>query len=144
LLTASVSFCFPFLLSFFFPCAFLLAGGQHKIRQLWRHYYSNTDGLIFVVDSADRDRLKEAAEELQNILKEDDMANCAVLVLANKQDVTDSATTQEVAKAMGLDQERKRSWYVQGCSAKLGDGLYEGMEWLTTTCKKNTKNKTKA
>ena len=32
-------------------------GGQDKIRPLWRHYYQNTQGLIFVVDSNDRDRI---------------------------------------------------------------------------------------
>ena len=30
-------------------------GGQDKIRPLWRHYYQNTQGLIFVVDSNDRE-----------------------------------------------------------------------------------------
>merc|ERR1712182_60385 len=33
-------------------------GGQDKIRPLWRHYYQNTQGLIFVVDSNDRDRIE--------------------------------------------------------------------------------------
>merc|ERR1712216_160092 len=32
-------------------------GGQDKIRPLWRHYFQNTQGLIFVVDSNDRDRM---------------------------------------------------------------------------------------
>lgn len=32
-------------------------GGQDKIRPLWRHYYQNTQGLIFVVDSNDRERI---------------------------------------------------------------------------------------
>merc|ERR1712071_214832 len=40
-------------------------GGQDKIRPLWRHYFQNTQGLIFVVDSNDRERITEAQEELQ-------------------------------------------------------------------------------
>jgi small GTP-binding protein len=44
-------------------------GGQDKIRPLWRHYYQNTQGLIFVVDSNDKDRIQEANEELQKMLK---------------------------------------------------------------------------
>lgn len=40
-------------------------GGQDKIRPLWRHYFQNTDGLIFVVDSNDRERIEEASKELQ-------------------------------------------------------------------------------
>lgn len=39
-------------------------GGQDKIRLLWRHYYQNTQGLIFVVDSSDKDRIDIAREEL--------------------------------------------------------------------------------
>merc|ERR1711997_1290572 len=48
-------------------------GGQHKIRKLWRHYYQGTHGLIFVVDSSDRDRIEDAREELDNILGDDEM-----------------------------------------------------------------------
>ena len=39
-------------------------GGQYKIRPLWRHYYQNSDGLLFVIDSTDIDRVNESAEEL--------------------------------------------------------------------------------
>lgn len=43
-------------------------GGQDKIRLLWRHYFQNTQGLIFVVDSNDRERIGEAQKELQNMV----------------------------------------------------------------------------
>merc|ERR1712113_839149 len=46
-------------------------GGQEKIRPLWRHYYQNTQGLIFVVDSNDRDCIGEARDELHRMLNED-------------------------------------------------------------------------
>lgn len=45
-------------------------GGQDKIRPLWRHYYQNTQGLVFVIDSNDRDRIGEAREELTKMLNE--------------------------------------------------------------------------
>merc|ERR1711971_1009848 len=57
-------------------------GGQDKIRKLWRYYYENTQGLIFVVDSSDRDRIEDAREELTKILNEDEMRDAAVLVFA--------------------------------------------------------------
>ena len=44
-------------------------GGQDKIRPLWRHYFQNTQGLIFVVDSNDRERISEAQDELQKMVK---------------------------------------------------------------------------
>ena len=62
-------------------------GGQDKIRPLWRHYYQNTQGIIFVVDSNDRDRIVEAREELQRMLNEDELRDALLLVFANKQDL---------------------------------------------------------
>ena len=41
-----------------------------QIRPLWRHYFQNTQGLIFVVDSNDRDRVVEARDELHRMLNE--------------------------------------------------------------------------
>lgn len=78
-------------------------GGQDKIRYdvcedhrmyvmpdlprspLWRHYFQNTQGLLFVVDSNDRERIGEAAEELQKMLREEELRDVVLLVLANKQ-----------------------------------------------------------
>jgi integrase len=60
-------------------------GGQDKIRPLWRHYYQNTQGIIYVVDSNDRERVDEAALELSKLLREDELRDAVVLVLANKQ-----------------------------------------------------------
>ena len=61
-------------------------GGQDKIRPLWRHYYTGTQGLIFVVDSADTDRLDEARQELHKIINDREMKDSVILVFANKQD----------------------------------------------------------
>lgn len=62
-------------------------GGQDKIRPLWRHYFQNTQGIIFVVDSNDRERVSEAREELQRMLNEDELRDALLLVFANKQDL---------------------------------------------------------
>lgn len=56
-------------------------GGQDKIRPLWRYYFQNTQGIIFVVDSNDRDRIAEAREELQQMLNEDELRDALLLVL---------------------------------------------------------------
>ena len=62
-------------------------GGQDKIRPLWRHYYTGTQGLVFVVDSQDRDRIDEARQELHRIIGDREMRECLLLVFANKQDL---------------------------------------------------------
>ena len=70
-------------------------GGQDKIRPLWRHYFQNTQGIIFVVDSNDRDRVVEAREELQRMLNEDELRDAMLLVFANKQDLPVSTLVQD-------------------------------------------------
>lgn len=64
-------------------------GGQDKIRPLWRHYYTGTQGLIFVVDCADRDRIDEARQELHKIINDREMRDAIILIFANKQDLPD-------------------------------------------------------
>ena len=109
-------------------------GGQDKIRPLWRHYYQNTNGIIFVVDSNDRDRVEDARTELERMLSEEELRDAVLLVLANKQDLPKAMTPAEITQALGLPNLR-RKWFTQGACATTGDGLYEGMEWLSNTLK---------
>ncbi|KAF4700315.1 Arf GTPase arf1 [Perkinsus olseni] len=111
-------------------------GGQDKIRPLWRHYYQNTQGVIFVVDSNDRDRIGDAREELQRMLNEEELRDAALLVFANKQDLPNAMTAAEVTDKLGLHQLRHRNWYIQSTCATTGDGLYEGLDWLSKTLSK--------
>ena len=73
--------------SFFLIFSFQDVGGQDKIRPLWRHYYTGTQGLIFVVDCADRDRIDEARQELHRIINDREMRDAIILIFANKQDL---------------------------------------------------------
>ena len=107
-------------------------GGQDKIRELWKHYYQNTDGLIFVVDSNDRERMQKAANELKKMLAEEELKDCCVLVMANKQDLNGALSTDEVTKALGMESFKGRTWFVQGTSATTGQGLKEGLDWMAS------------
>merc|ERR1712027_283423 len=108
-------------------------GGQDKIRPLWRHYYQGTNGLIYVVDSNDRDRSEDAKEELTKMLNEDEMRDAVLLVFANKQDLPNAMTAAGVTEKLGLHNLRHRQWYIQSACAITGDGLYEGLDWLSRT-----------
>jgi GTPase SAR1 family protein len=59
-------------------------GGQDILRPMWKHYYANSDALIFVVDSQDWDRLDIAKNELHRMLAEEELKDAVLLVLANK------------------------------------------------------------
>jgi len=114
-------------------------GGQDKIRPLWRHYFQNTQGLIFVVDSNDRERVSEAREELMRMLNEDELREALVLIFANKQDLPNAMNAAEITDKLGLHGLRNRTWYIQSTCATSGDGLYEGLDWLSTALKNKSK-----
>ncbi|KAM9759261.1 ADP-ribosylation factor 4-like [Menidia menidia] len=105
-------------------------GGQTIIRPLWRHYYTNTQGIIFVVDSNDPERIKEAADELHQMLEEEELRGVAVLVFANKQDLPRAMSVSDVTEALKLS-GMSQPWLVQGSCAVSGTGLAEGLDWLS-------------
>ncbi|KAL4732692.1 ADP-ribosylation factor, Arf Arf6 [Fusarium chlamydosporum] len=91
-------------------------GGQDKIRPLWRHYFSGTQGLIFVIDSSDRNRMEEARQELHRI-------------------INDPMKPQEVTEALQLSKLKDKVWYVVPSCATTGEGLLEGLAWLSNNVK---------
>lgn len=170
----------------FFVCLLI------QIRPLWRHYFQNTQGLIFVVDSNDRDRVVEARDELHRMLNEvklkqkspslmlhyeavgiilfpfwllqDELRDAVLLVFANKQDLPNAMNAAEITDKLGLHSLRQRHWwakenqtkslylpdtyivtwkadvnrwwgllnrYIQSTCATSGEGLYEGLDWLS-------------
>merc|ERR1712113_318699 len=112
-------------------------GGQDKIRKLWRHYYQGVQGLVFVVDSNDCDRIEDAHDELFRIVDDESFPrDAAVLVFANKQDLPGALTASEIVKKMELQNLRGRKWFVQSACATTGDGLHEGLDWLANAIEK--------
>ncbi|KAK7404092.1 ADP-ribosylation factor, Arf Arf6 [Neonectria magnoliae] len=110
-------------------------GGQDKIRPLWRHYFSGTQGLIFVIDSCDRNRMEEARQELHRIINDREMKDSLLLVFANKQDIKEAMSPQEVTEALQLSKLKDKVWYVVPSCATTGEGLLEGLAWLSNNVK---------
>lgn len=77
-------------------------GGQDKIRALWKSYTRCTDGIIFVVDSCDLERMEEAKMELMRTAKSPDNQGTPLLILANKQDLPMAKEPIELEKLLGL------------------------------------------
>jgi ADP-ribosylation factor protein 1 len=111
-------------------------GGRDKIRPLLRHFYGIITAIVFVVDSGERERLEFSKDELAKILCEDENNGKPLLVFANKQDLPDAMTVQEVTEGLGLHSLRDRHWYIQGTSALTGDGIVEGFSWLKGTAER--------
>ena len=107
-------------------------GGQDILRPMWRHYYANSDAIIFVVDSQDRSRIDIAKTELHRMLSQEDLKNAVLLVFANKQDVA-VMSVQEVTQSLDLASLRGRTWHCIGTSALSGAGLSDGLTWIQQT-----------
>jgi len=105
-------------------------GGQTNIRPYWRCYYANTDAIIYVVDSADRERLGVSRKELLSMLAEEELKNARLLVFANKQDQKEAMSVVEVSQALGLHAIKDRQWHICKAAAIKGEGLSEGLDWL--------------
>uniref|UniRef100_A0A286XZH0 Uncharacterized protein n=1 Tax=Cavia porcellus TaxID=10141 RepID=A0A286XZH0_CAVPO len=102
--------------------------------------WDNTQGkdwncLIFVVDSNDRERVNEAREELTRMLAEDELRDAVLLVFVNKQDLPNAMNAAEITDKLGLHSLRQKNWYIQATCATSGDGLYEGLDWLSNQLK---------
>ncbi|XP_022315497.2 uncharacterized protein LOC111119544 [Crassostrea virginica] len=110
-------------------------GGQDRIRPLWSHYYQNTEGLVYVVDSNDRERILESREELFGILQNDEMRGVPVVVIANKQDLPNALSTSKVADLMCLHKLNSRKWHIQAACATTGEGIFEAMNELSSLVK---------
>jgi ADP-ribosylation factor protein 1 len=132
-------------------------GGQKRIRQLWQHCmhsplfistcsrlrrictdFTGVHGLIWIIDSNDNERIGEARDELHMLVADDLLRDVPVLVWANKQDLPLAVRTSELVDHLGLPALRGRDWYIQACQATSGDGLYEGLDWLSKAVRKRS------
>lgn len=105
-------------------------GGQKSLRSYWRNYFESTDGLIWVVDSADRMRLHDCKKELASLLVEERLAGATLLVFANKQDLPGALSAEEIRQALDLDSITTHHWLIQDCSAVTGENLLKGIDWV--------------
>ena len=109
-------------------------GGQKTIRSYWKNYFEQTDGLIFVVDSADRRRMADCRAELATLLGQEKLAGATILIMANKQDLAGALSCDEIAEALELRSAAfaKRHWQIVPCSAVTGEGLVEGIDFIVS------------
>ncbi|XP_034238286.1 ADP-ribosylation factor-like protein 2 [Thrips palmi] len=105
-------------------------GGQKSLRSYWRNYFECTDGLIWVVDSADKRRLLDCRKELHQLLEEERLSGATLLVFANKQDLAGALSFEEIRDVLDLSSIKTHHWQIIGCSAVTGSSLLEGINWL--------------
>lgn len=115
-------------------------GGQEELQSLWDKYYAESHGIIYIVDSSDKERLDESKTAFDKMIVSENLTNVPMMLLANKQDLPECVTVGEV-KALfnnSRDLMGNRDRRVNGVSALKGDGIQEGIEWITDCIKRNS------
>ncbi|NXE52441.1 ARL14 protein, partial [Casuarius casuarius] len=125
-----------------FALTFWDVGGQQEMRRLWCNFLENADGLLYVVDSSDKQRLEESKKEFELILKNEFIKSVPVVLLANKQDLPGAVNAEEVTRRFNMKKHcSDRNWYVQPCCAITGEGLSEALQKLTVFAKNHRRPK---
>jgi ADP-ribosylation factor-like protein 2 len=107
-------------------------GGQTTIRSYWRNYFEQTDGVIWVVDSSDKLRMKDCKEELHSLLKQDKLAGSTLLIFCNKQDIEGALSMEQIKDVLELEEIKTRHWMILPCSAisKECVDIEKGLKWI--------------
>ncbi|EFA80852.1 hypothetical protein PPL_06441 [Heterostelium album PN500] len=109
-------------------------GGQYKIRT--RHYYQNTAAIIFVIDATDYERVSEVQEEIAKLTTEESLSGITLLLFLNKQDQPNAMNSSLLIEQLRLNDIKDRKWHIQPTTATTGDGIFEGLDWLSKSLKK--------
>ncbi|KAM9454419.1 ADP-ribosylation factor-like protein 13B isoform 1-T1 [Clarias gariepinus] len=121
-------------------------GGGKRIRGIWKNYYSESYGVVFVVDSSDVQRIQETRDTMAEVLRHPRIAGKPVLVLANKQDRDGAMAEADIIESLSLEKlvnENKCLCQIEPCSAVLGYGkkldksIKNGLNWLLNNIAKD-------
>ena len=110
-------------------------GGQKKIRPLWIHYLNNINGLIWVYDISNNQRIEESQKELRKILDDLGVNNIPLLIFANKSDLNTNGNKVEYFLDGIQDYLNNRPYFVKECNINDEESYQEGIDWLYSNLK---------
>ncbi|KAL2540140.1 GTP-binding protein 1 [Abeliophyllum distichum] len=105
-------------------------GGQPGLRSIWEKYYEEAHALIYVVDAASPSRFEDSKSALEKVLLHEDLQGAPLLILANKQDLAEAVSVEELSRYLDLKKLDERLYTFQAVSAIDGLGIKESVNWL--------------
>ena len=105
--------------------------GSDDIRSAWKQYYPGAQGIIFVIDACDKEKIPIAVQELTSLLEVGELKSIPLLVLANKRDLEGSLDPATLVDLLDLTKIMTRHWNLQATCAIDMKGVDEGLQWLT-------------
>ncbi|KAE9464890.1 hypothetical protein C3L33_03196, partial [Rhododendron williamsianum] len=105
-------------------------GGQLGLRSIWEKYYEEAHAVVFVIDAACPSRFEDSKSALEKVLRHEDLRGAPLLILANKQDLADAVSAEELARYLDLKKLDERAYTFEGVSAYDGTGIKESVDWL--------------
>eukprot|EP00210_Caulerpa_lentillifera_P006158 g5885.t1 len=117
-------------------------GGHEIARRLWKDYFTKVDAIVFLVDSADHDRLPESKKELDALLSDESLADIPFLILGNKIDIPNACSEEDIRHYLGLTNYTTGKGKVQldksirpievfMCSVARRMGYADGFRWVS-------------
>jgi GTP-binding protein SAR1 len=115
-------------------------GGHEQARRVWKEYFPAVDGIVFMIDCADQERLYESKAELDQLLTDEQVANVPVLILGNKIDKPGACSEEQLRgffqmcttgkNAPRIEELNTRPLELFMCSVLKKQGYGEGFRWL--------------
>ena len=91
----------------------------------------NTDAVVYVIDSQDDENFEISKSEFHQIIANQNLKNSVILIFANKQDLSGAKNINKIIDDYELNKIKIHIWHIQSCSAIKGDGLLNGIKWLS-------------
>ncbi|GKV04972.1 hypothetical protein SLEP1_g17047 [Rubroshorea leprosula] len=112
-------------------------GGQLGLRSIWEKYYEEAHAVIYVIDAACPSRFEDSKSALEKVLRHEDLQGAPLLILANKQDLSEAVSAEEIARYLDLKKLDERVYMFEAVSAHDGTGIKEGLEWLVSVMERS-------